>query len=369
MGKFRQKPAQRAPWLRWTIIASSLLLLTVFPGREAIEDQLSLLLQPPSAEAERLAQATTMTPLGQRLFYRQNPTIEPRSAFLNQCKAAADMILLGCYVQEMRGSRQVGGKIIIQDIDDPKFAGITEVTAAHEMLHVAYGRLDDDERKWLVQELLLARKGVTNKRLLKVLDDYAAQDPERYTNELHSHLGTELKDLGNPALEAHYQRYLGDRQTVVALAEQSSQLLTELDQRAEALAAEIEQLESKLKAAKEELEQNDERLSNHSLNLEQRQASLEESQATTEAALRSGDWMAEQLVAQFEQDRDLFNREVETYNAEVNAQSQRIARFNQRVQIYQAKVDAYNEMALVNRKAIEGLTGPVPEPATAVTAP
>ncbi|NJN30563.1 MAG: hypothetical protein HC824_09125 [Synechococcales cyanobacterium RM1_1_8] len=360
MGRYQSQPTQRRPWLSWTIIALPLAMLTLLSSREFIGDQLNLVPEPPSAEAERLAQATTMTPRAQRLFYRHRPDFASRETFLDKCNVPKDAIVLGCYLEKSQGDRILSGKIIIQDIRDPQFSGTMEVTAAHEMLHAAYARLSPQQQEALFQQLKIAKLRVTDEKLLQVLDEYKGQEEKRYRHELHSHLGTELKDLGNPELEAHYQQYFSDRQRVIAFAEQSVRVFNDFEQRAEALAAEIEQFEQQLTASQAELEAEEARLSRVSADLEQRKAALENTRTAAESALTQGNGQAERLINQFEQGKIDFNRQVDDYNAQVQANVQRIDRFNQSVQDYQQKIDAYNQIAQNSRKALESLKGATP---------
>lgn len=363
MGRPDRKPARRQPLPRkpaWGAIALTAIPIAIavaLTNRDEIEDRLNLVPNPPSAEVERLAQATTMTPLAQRLFYRQDPTLEPRSTFLAQCNVPPETIVLGCYLQERQGQRILGGKIVIQAIDDPQFAGIMEVTAAHEMLHAAYDRLTPTQQQRLFEQLQQALENVTNERLLNLLQDYKAKDLNLYRHELHSHLGTELPTLGNPELEAHYRRYFRDRRRVVAFAEQSVRLITRFEQQAEALGAAISQLEQQLQAAQQELETLAARLKRSGDRLTQDQAQLEQTQAAAQTALVRGDGRSGPLFAQFERDQARFNRDVDDHNAQVAEYQQQVERFNQSLEQYRQNVDAYNQLAQDSRKALEGLAG------------
>ncbi len=355
-------------WMQGFAAASVLTMVVVgLPGCRAIEDRFNLVPKPPSAEVERLAQATTMTPLAQRLFYRQSPTVENRSTFLAQCQSSEDAIVLGCYLElkqvdsegRLLPHRFLDGKIVIQLIDDPQFAGTMEVAAAHEMLHAAYAQLDESQRVELGQQLQAALAQVENKRLLRVLADYETGDVERYYHELHAHLGTELKTFSNPALETHYQRYFRDRQRVVAFAERSVRVLTEFDQQAEALELEIEDFELQLTQSQTELEDNANHLREASRDLDFQKDALDRLRVDAEAALRAGDFRADQLVDQFKRDQLTFNHEVELHNAQVQQHEQRIERFKTKRQDYQEAVESYNQIAQETRKVLEGLKGPV----------
>ena len=98
----------------------------------------------------------------------------------------------------------------------------------------------------LGSRLAQAAERVEDSFLLPVIQGYQKGDRDTYHNELHSYLGTELEDLGDPELEKHYQQYFSDRQQVVALSKRSRSTLTDLDSQADQLVPEIDRLEANL---------------------------------------------------------------------------------------------------------------------------
>jgi hypothetical protein len=307
--------------------------------------------RPSSAEIEQLATATTMTPAAQQLFYKQDPTLEPKQRFRELCqgshKLAEKAILLGCYSR-----RNNTGKIVIQQVTDARLNGIVEVTAAHEMLHVAYEQLSDAQREALAPRLKAAAKRVTDPRLASVLDAYAKGDQALYVNELHSHLGTELADLGDPELERHYQQYFRDRQQVIALALQSQRTLAQLDAKANQLKPEIDALEASLKQEASEIKQVSRELQASSQTLDQAKTDLFNLKLLAEQALQRGDVS---LVSQFDLAQAQFNAQVNEHNAQVQQNQARIAAFDQQLNRYKAKVNAYNALAKTERSILGAL--------------
>ncbi len=319
-----------------------------------IGEQLNLSPQAPSADVKRLAQSTTMTPLAERLFYRQDPKLEPPQLFWEQCKVPHGNIVLGCYIEEPGGWRGKQSRIVIQNVIDPRFSGTMEVTAAHEMLHAAYARLSPVEQEDLYQQLHVARERVTDQPLLKLLQDYQAQSKERYAHELYAHLGTELKDLGNPALEEHYKQFFGDRQQIVAFAEQSGQAVAKLDKQADVLEVEIDKLEQQLIKAKQSLEKAEGRLNILSASLEEQQSKVQQTQASVQSA--STKTKAQHLAAKVKREQLALNRKIENYNRQVKQQKKSIVRFNLLVEDYGKKVETYNQLAWRRWKTMEGLS-------------
>ncbi|HBE19903.1 MAG TPA: hypothetical protein DEG17_24280 [Cyanobacteria bacterium UBA11149] len=303
---------------------------------------------PPSVEIERLAIATTMTPEAQQLFYRQTPTIEPKETFFKVCekivKTSDTLILFGCY----SGNRQ-SGKIAIRSVTDPRFKGVMEVTAAHEMLHAAYTRLSLAEREMLTPQLKEAALRITNERLSKVLKQYEEKDTALFLNELHSYIGTELDDLSNPQLEQYYQRYFRDRNQVVALAEKSQETVRKLDERAKQLKSEINDLEASLNQTQEQLKQRDRNLESQKQNLDKLRADLIDFKEQAQQSYREGNNSAD-LEYQFEQMQFDYNEKVQEFNDQVRQHQDNAALFKKQVEYYKQKVQDFNEIGNQERE-------------------
>ena len=343
--------SRRLRFGRVACLLSGLLLVLLLPGCSIIEDQLNLVPKAPSAEVKQLAQSTTMTPLAQRLFYRQQPTLEPPSMFWEQCKVPHGNIVLGCYIEEKKGAFRKRSKIVIQNVIDPKFSGTMEVTAAHEMLHAAYARLEKQQREEIFQQLHAARQQVENPRLLNLLANYETQGKDRYGHELYAHLGTELEDLGNPALEEHYKQYFRDRQKVVTFATESVRVVAKFEKQADDLEVKIGQLEQQLVKSHQGLQKIESRINQLSAKLQQQQQKLQRTQASVNSAPSQA--KANHLVAKVKREQSAYNRQVKNYNHQVKQQKKSIARFNQLVKDYRQKVEAYNQLAWRRWKTME----------------
>ncbi len=289
-----------------------------------------------------------MTPKAQQLFYQQTPRIESKKTFHKLCRKAhhntEKTILLGCFT-----SNGYEGKIIIQSITDPRLAGMMEMVAAHEMLHAAYQKLAPKERSHLAPKLKRAAKQVKNKHLLAVLQEYETGDPELYINELHSHLGTSLANLGDPELEEYYRQYFRDRKQVVAFAERSRSVLADVESQIQLLEPELNTLELNLKTEKDDIQRTEDNLKASYRTLEQMKANLAQLKQQAEAYLSQGD---ASLVNAFEQERSRFNTEVGEFNAQVQQLQKRITQFNQNFEDYSEKVKFYNELAATNRSIL-----------------
>lgn len=175
---------------------------------QSLRDKVVLSSVNPNAEIEAIAKRTTMTELGKNIFFVTNPTIDNREEFNAKCpQKEAGLNVLGCY----QGNFLATGSISLFRIEDARLADEIDVTAAHEMLHAAYERLNYFERKKLDELLKSAVAKIPAADLTEVIRGYLA---DGNYNELHSHLGTEYTDL--PAdLETHYRKYFANRQAIV----------------------------------------------------------------------------------------------------------------------------------------------------------
>lgn len=184
-------------------------VITGWSQRWAIHDWWRLRNYKPPATIAKLATDTTMNKSARKLFYVYHPEIESKERFNEHCRTAEHTIVLGCYVPTTG--------IYISDIRDKRLDGVLQVTAAHEMLHAAYDRLEGNEKKRIDELLNGAFKNLRNKRIRETINDYR-QNGADTTNELHSILATEVRNL--PAeLEKYYKQYFTDRIKVVSYSE------------------------------------------------------------------------------------------------------------------------------------------------------
>ncbi len=255
----------------------------------------------PTSSIEQLANDTTMTELARRYFYVYDPQLLNTDTFRQRCTIAEKSIVLGCYISR--------AGIYIFDVDDEQLSGVRQVTAAHEMLHVAYERLSSSERERIDQLNLAFFNQLDDERIQETIEAYRQRDSAVVLNELHSILATEVRQL-TPELEDYYAQYFDDRLQIVDLSDQYASVFEKARQR-------VDQLDARLK---------------------QEQASIESLQVEMEA--RAG---------QLEQEREQLNRLLEQEN--ISAYNNGIASFNQGVVTYNQEVarlgdmiDAYNEL-------------------------
>ncbi len=215
-------------------ILSVALALFLFVNRQYVVDQISNWQYQPTSEIASFASKTGMNTTGKFYFYASQPSLESTQEFNNKCgRKEQSTAILGCYT---------GRNIYIYNVTNAQLDGIREVTAAHEMLHAAYDRMGDDERK-KVDTLLEAEyaKLKDDKDFADRMAFYARTEPGERDNELHSVIGTEVGSLSSE-LEAHYAKYFSDRGKVVALHDKYAAVFSDLQTRGEELSSQLTSL-------------------------------------------------------------------------------------------------------------------------------
>jgi len=274
---------------------------TIFWQRLAIFDAWRLYRYTPPAEITALADSTTMDDDARRLFYVYHPVVLDKTLFNMYCRDDEATIVLGCY--------RSGKGIYIYGVEDARLNGIKEVTAAHELLHAVYERLSTKDKAYIDKITNQALASITDERILSTVQLYREKDAKVLPNELHSILGTEVRNLP-PELEAHYAKYFKDRSKVVGFSEQYEGAFEERENQIEAYDAQMKTLLDQINALKD------------SLDTEERQLARDRS-------------AVEQSQSQ----------------AEVNAYNARITRFNNNINKVKTLIDQYNAL-LEKRNAL-----------------
>lgn len=181
------------------LIAVAAIVGLSYANRTAIGDWMFFRSFQPSAEMSLVATDAGLSETGRHLLYRTNPQFVDQAEVDVQCDAER----LGCLSPK--------GQAFI--LDDPAQPGQTAVTAAHEMLHLAYRRLSQSQKAELAPLLDQAIAA----HAIDINDELrSATTQEERRDEAHSLLGTEYGQL--PAgLETYYKAYFTDRSKVVAL--------------------------------------------------------------------------------------------------------------------------------------------------------
>ena len=307
---------------KFAAISLSILTLTgsgiAVAKRRDITDWFILRSYEPTAEIVQISERTTMTDKGRNLFYVYDPQLLDKDGFNTQCTIEEQSIVLGCYD---------GSGIYLYDISDVRLEGVEEVTSAHEMLHAAYGRLSAKEKERVNNLTAIAVQNSTNTRILNLIESYRLREPSSVENEIHSIVGTEIREIP-VELEEYYSRYFLNRLRVVEYSEQYEAVFVSLKTEVDKIDAdlllrksEIDSLETSLKIQAGELQAWETRLNAYKSNNQ---------------------------IAEYNSEVDDFNKSVVAYNAKLQKTRNLITEYNQ-------KVVERNNLALQQNQLIKSL--------------
>lgn len=276
-------------------------------NRQGVADWWQLRQYQPSSEAIIMAEATRMQGRGRDLFYLSDPVVQDAEAFNMNCQDIGEGgSVLGCYNLQ---------KIYIFNVTDKRLPHVKEVTAAHEMLHAAYDRLDSAAREQVdAMVQAAANKLKADPELKETMDLYRKTEPGELLNELHSILGTEYANLPSD-LENYYRQYFSDRSRVVGFAQEYKDVFRRSKTR-------LARDDAQLAALKQQIDASEADLQNRKLEL-----------ATDRKRLL-----------------ELRGSNVEAYNQAVPGYNMQVDEFNGIAKTYNALVREYNNLVEVRNK-------------------
>lgn len=221
-------------------ILSVLLATVIFLNQQYIIDQIAVWQYQPTSAVASIVTRTSMSATGKFYLYASSPVIETATTFNQSCtKQEQGTAILGCYTNR---------RIHVYDVTNEQLDGIEEVTAAHEMLHAAYDRLSESEKKQ-IDVLVEAEfaKLRQNSKFAERMAFYDRTEPGERDNELHSIIGTEVPTIGSE-LETYYRRYFDDRSKITSLHASYVAVFDQLEARSKTLADELTRLADKINA-------------------------------------------------------------------------------------------------------------------------
>ncbi|HSH31262.1 MAG TPA: hypothetical protein VK963_01200 [Candidatus Saccharimonadales bacterium] len=193
-------PRQRL-WDVVFLIILGLGIYVVALNRIAIADWWFFRSYTPNAAIAALATDAGLSLNGRQLLYRTDPQLVSRARLDQSCGRS----VIGCITPE--------GKVYILQDQGGRFHNEIVVTAAHEMLHLAWRRLPDAERERLAVLLQSEQTRLNDSQLDQKITQ--AHDATEAVDELHSLLGSEYSNLSGE-LENYYGTYFTDRTKVTA---------------------------------------------------------------------------------------------------------------------------------------------------------
>lgn len=288
-------------------------------NRQYVRDVVTVLRFQPSAQIEAINERVAFTEEGTFSFYSGEPVIAGADTFNQDCpRQEPDSPILGCYAN---------GNIYVFDITNPQLDGMEEVTAAHEMLHVVWDRMDMEEQVRIGTLLTAAYERGASDELKERFSYYERSEPDQLMNELHSIIPTELEDIG-PELEAYYAQYFSDRAAVVGLHLQYSTVFSELRAQTDTLYAELSALSAEIDTDVKTYEAAVAQLTADMQSFNQRAA--------------AGSFSS---TGQFNAERNTLLSRSAAINAQYDAINQKVAVYNQKQTVYEqlgAEMDALN---------------------------
>jgi hypothetical protein len=287
------------------IILSAVLALVVALGLLAarvdyqfLADKIASANFQPSQEVADLADKIHLTEKGRVILLASQPAVADRDLFNANCVKNTDenVNVLGCYHDR---------KIFVFAINHEQLSGIKEVTLAHELLHAIWSRLSDSEKTRLGAELRAVY--AENAQLADKMQHYAASELE---NELHSVIGTEIKNLPE-TLEQHYAKYFQNRPAIAAIYAGYSAVFEELKAESDQLSAQMTALEQAIADLKTEYDERWDTLNAEIANFNQRANS---GAFTSEAAFQKERAVLEKATADLSSLYTSINQKINDYN-------------------------------------------------------
>lgn len=289
-----------------TVIVVSLIAVAgvfAYSNKQFLNDVWAANTFQPTAEITSLKQSLALTDQGNRVFLASHPTLDDAEQFNTNCAGvdhAEDGHILGCFAQD---------RIHLFNIQDERLAGIVEVTAAHELLHAVFQRIQGPARDDLVNKLisLYDEMKVSHPALAERMSVYEHLSRTSFANELHSVFATEAWPL--PAwLEQHYAAWFADQQIISTFYNSFHGTFEDLYARSEALSAELESIRVDVEARREAYREAVEIYNAELADFKQRNEAYEFSSNPAEFYL---------LLDDFDARRAALNAEVDALNAEI----------------------------------------------------
>lgn len=214
-----------------TLFILAVAMLVIVYGQRVI-DHFEAARFAPSSSVASVHDNLKLTGLGHDLLYASSPSVETGQKFNSHCETTErTAAILGCYYKRT---------IYLYDVTNPELAGAEEVTAAHEMLHAAYDRLQIWEKS-RVNSLLEAEYAKIKDQpdIKKLMEYYTANEPREIDNELHSIIGTTVASI-SPDLEQYYGQYFTDRGAILTMNAKYNTVFATIEAQATKLADQID---------------------------------------------------------------------------------------------------------------------------------
>ena len=220
--------------IKWLLLAGVLVIaVTLILNRDKVYDYYRGITYKPSVEMAEIRDSLKLTTEGEFVFNASQPELSERDEFNANCRPDdAETAILGCYVME---------NIYVYNIEDEQLKGIKELTAAHELLHAVFARMNDNEKDALKSDLNKVLK--ENGEILQ--EDLSIYPAEERFEELYVRAGTEVKKLPDN-LEKHYAKVFKDQDKVVSFYDSYIAVFRRLKAELKELEGELNELNNRI---------------------------------------------------------------------------------------------------------------------------
>lgn len=271
----------------------------------------------PTAEVQSIIDKLDLTGRGERILKASSPNLESREIFNEKCESHnVEIYVLGCYLT-------ADDTIHLYSIEQNELDGIVESTAAHELLHAVYNRLPFWEKNSLNQKMRDFYDTLDGEGEIKSsLELYSDND---FYDELHSRLGTEIKNLPLE-LENHYAAIFNDQDKIVDYYEKYSGTFKKYEDN-------LKNLESRIKTLRKEIdaEQAQLKTSADALNakIEDYNNRVKSNNYTSLNAIRTEGQNLQKEIDDLKTAYDATNKKITEYNNLIDEYNNSVVRTNQ----------------------------------------
>lgn len=299
-------------------------------NREYVNDIYNFWQYTPPVEIADITERADLSEKGKFYLYTSHAEINDAAQFNANCERREEKnAVLGCYTN---------GRIYVYDVGSAELDGIKEVTAAHEMLHAAWVRLDDKEKARLGQLLESAYEQNITPELQARMDYYSRNEEGERHNELHSIIGTEVDTLSQE-LERYYSQYFDNKDGIVELFKKYNQIFERLLSESDAIYNELTELEKSVIKVRDTYSES--------------AVGLDNDIKVFNARAKTGDFDS----------RDQFNQERATIEIRVDEVNATYVQFEELIRLYNEKYQEYQKLLVKNatlNEAIDSTVKPVP---------
>lgn len=271
----------------------------------------------PTEEMQSIINSLDLTSRGERILKAASPTLDTRDVFNEKCNShSIDIYVLGCFLT-------AEDRIHLYDVTEKELDGVKEATTAHELLHAVYLRLPFWEQSSLNAKMKEYYDSLeSSSEIKKSLKLYEEDD---FYDELHSRLGTEVKDLPLD-LEKHYEAIFKDQDKIVDFYEKYSNTFKKYE-------AETAKLADKINKLQQEIDTEEKSLSDRAANLNSRITNYNNRVAahnyTDVYSIRAeGDGLQNESNI-INSDYDKLNKKIDEYNKLIGEYNESIIRTNE----------------------------------------